>query len=740
MNRSLTLLVIASSIGLLHGADAPIWPPAYRHVLILTIDGFRETDLEDPHLTADLPNIRALQAAGITYSNATSPAPTDSFPGLLGIMAGANPKTTGVYFDEAYTRALYAPAVTLNGSGTPSAAIGAQAPWTEAITKNSAVLNGIAANPNPVPPLAATGYDASAIDPAKLPKRLIGSEPTATLVPFYPHEFLKVNTIFEIAHAAGLRTAWADKHPSYEILNGPSGAGLDDLFTPESEAKIIATPPSNRITGTFVLVEGGSNKASKSQGGSLGQDDLRVQAVLNQLQGRSAKGVAVTGNTVPALFGMNFIAVNSAQKFDTTTNSQPDNSLTIGGQLNGGIETDGTVSANLHEAYAHTDASIGKIVTALKATSDSDGRSLYDNTLIVVTSKHGNTPRLGKAIVMPTDWFSTTTSAQNPAKFSAVITYPGGVAPLPTATIPVAQATEDAAALLWLTDQTQVATAVANLQTFATANPTLIESIHSGAGIPLLNTGLGNPTPALPTTDDRAPDIIVKFKPGVIAATSLKRAEHGGFAPEESQVPLVLAGGIPAAARGSMQLGAVSTTQVGTTALKALGLDPGALLGARAEGGSILAGSVNHPPVAVADTLQAQKNGKLVVASTALSGNDTDIDGDPLLVTAVSATTSAGGTVALVDGKVIYTPPTGFSGNDTFTYTVRDGARVSKRIPSAEQLGWADAGHTVPLFRSGYGSSLAAVPGVAGEYYLLADRGPNGDTSGVPIGSPGLHP
>ena len=30
-----------------------------------------------------------------------------------------------------------------------------------------------------------------------------------------------------------MKTAWTDKHPAYDILNGPSGAGIDQLFTPE---------------------------------------------------------------------------------------------------------------------------------------------------------------------------------------------------------------------------------------------------------------------------------------------------------------------------------------------------------------------------------------------------------------------------------------------------------------------------------------------------------------------------
>jgi len=47
-----------------------------------------------------------------------------------------------------------------------------------------------------------------------------------------------VNTIFEVIHRAGLRTAWSDKHAAYDILNGPSGVGIDDLFTPEVNSSV----------------------------------------------------------------------------------------------------------------------------------------------------------------------------------------------------------------------------------------------------------------------------------------------------------------------------------------------------------------------------------------------------------------------------------------------------------------------------------------------------------------------
>jgi len=44
---------------------------------------------------------------------------------------------------------------------------------------------------------------------------------------------LRSNTIFEVVKASGGHTAWADKHPAYDLVNGPSGKGVDDLYTPE---------------------------------------------------------------------------------------------------------------------------------------------------------------------------------------------------------------------------------------------------------------------------------------------------------------------------------------------------------------------------------------------------------------------------------------------------------------------------------------------------------------------------
>src|SRR5437667_12380842 len=58
------------------------------------------------------------------------------------------------------------------------------------------------------------------IDPTKLPRVLDSYD---NCVPLFPHSALRTNTIFEVVKSAGGHTAWADKHPAYDLVNGPSG-------------------------------------------------------------------------------------------------------------------------------------------------------------------------------------------------------------------------------------------------------------------------------------------------------------------------------------------------------------------------------------------------------------------------------------------------------------------------------------------------------------------------------------
>ena len=84
----------------------------------------------------------------------------------------------------------------------------------------------------------------------------------------------------------------------------------------------------------------------------------------------------------------------------------------------------------------------------------------------------------------------------------------------------------------------------------------------------------------------------------------------------------------------------------------------------------------NQPPVARNDAYTTPQDKTLIVstAATSLLNNDSDPNGDPLIVSNFDRTSINGGTVAVnPDGTFTYTPKAGFSGTDTFTYTIADG-------------------------------------------------------------------
>jgi Ca2+-binding RTX toxin-like protein len=84
--------------------------------------------------------------------------------------------------------------------------------------------------------------------------------------------------------------------------------------------------------------------------------------------------------------------------------------------------------------------------------------------------------------------------------------------------------------------------------------------------------------------------------------------------------------------------------------------------------------AVNDAPNAVADTAVTDEIKPVTIA---VLGNDTDIDGGALRVAAVGQ--GANGKVVInADNTVTYTPNANFYGNDSFTYTVSDGAGGSR--------------------------------------------------------------
>jgi hypothetical protein len=79
----------------------------------------------------------------------------------------------------------------------------------------------------------------------------------------------------------------------------------------------------------------------------------------------------------------------------------------------------------------------------------------------------------------------------------------------------------------------------------------------------------------------------------------------------------------------------------------------------------------NVSPTANNDSATTNEDTSIIINVVA---NDTDVAGDPLIVTGVVSSSANGGTIVINgDNTVTYTPALNFFGTDTFTYTINDG-------------------------------------------------------------------
>ena len=85
--------------------------------------------------------------------------------------------------------------------------------------------------------------------------------------------------------------------------------------------------------------------------------------------------------------------------------------------------------------------------------------------------------------------------------------------------------------------------------------------------------------------------------------------------------------------------------------------------------------TVEAPPAAVADSFQSTVDTE--IAGNVLA-NDSDPQGSPLTVQTSPAPTASNGTVTMdASGNFVYTPAAGFTGSDSFSYTVTNGLGLS---------------------------------------------------------------
>jgi LPXTG-motif cell wall-anchored protein len=90
-------------------------------------------------------------------------------------------------------------------------------------------------------------------------------------------------------------------------------------------------------------------------------------------------------------------------------------------------------------------------------------------------------------------------------------------------------------------------------------------------------------------------------------------------------------------------------------------------------------GDDNQPPVAKDDRYSTQKNRTLTVDPPGILVNDSDPDGDSIIVDVDTVSEPNHGTLTQKeDGSFIYTPDTNYTGTDTYTYRVFDGELYSE--------------------------------------------------------------
>jgi hypothetical protein len=509
------------------------------HLLLISVDGLHQSDLARWVQEHPESNLAQLVDAGTSYSNASTSRPSDSFPGLLAPLTGGTPISTGVFYDDSYSRTDFAPGS--NCAGSP----GAEMVYDESIDVNA--------------PTSTRTILGETIDPTLLPQAIVGG----VCQSLYPNDFLKTNTVFGVAHAAGMYTAWSDKHPAYQLVNGHGTPNsVDDLFTPEINADLIPASLTDTRGNTIVFPHPNPTGTSPYfitdyPGNTEAYDQIKVDGVLNQIDGKTSKGASSA--PVPAIFGMNFQTVSVAEKdvdpsktCDPTRNDgTPCDPNYVAGAYEPGTLT---FTPQMEDGIGYVDSAIGSLVAELKT------QGVYGSTEIILTAKHGQSP------------IDPTTLAKIGHQTQSLLNSAG---------IATAQVTDDDVSLIWLGNQTDTTAAVNALnQSIVNGNPARIAHVFAGTE---LARSFGDPA-----ANDRTPDIIVQPIPGTIYSKSnAKVAEHGGLAPDDTHVALVVVNGhngVGHGVGGTTIGGPVATTQIAPTILQALGLDPNQLDAVRLEG------------------------------------------------------------------------------------------------------------------------------------------------------------
>ena len=223
----------------------------------------------------------------------------------------------GIFWDDSYDRSLYPPGSNCTGP------VGSECDYSETDDLNSTIITG-----------------GNAFNITKLP---LQKTTWGTCEAVLPHNYIRVNTVFEVGRGNGLVTAYADKHLSYDFMQGRSGVGLSQGYFPEVQS------------------------AASTLTAQQEWDDLHWSALRNWTNGNFANGTK-NPEGGPSLFAANFQAITWAQ--------------TNAGYLNG----NGTANASLETAILTSDARLGTFINDLEKAGK------LNSTLLLVGSKQGQGP------------------------------------------------------------------------------------------------------------------------------------------------------------------------------------------------------------------------------------------------------------------------------------------------------------------------------------------------------------
>jgi hypothetical protein len=553
-----------------------------KHVLLISVDGMHQNDLE--RYVAHHPNstLAKLVHSGSEYTNAAASNPSDSDPGGTALMTGGNPKSTGVFYDVEYSHkvdeagAACTPGQPATGGDviydSPDDALASVPDFVDpangtfpSFDENGSIFaNGVDTNPAAIMNLK--------FDPnTSLNSGTFPVDPK-TCKPITPWDYLGDNTIYQVIHKAGLRTAWSDKHEVYASFNGPgsNGQSIDDLFSPEIDSQAVmpnGVPYPQDDDWAHI------DAATKQY------DGYKVQAILNEIDGLDHSGKTHVGT--PAIFGMNFQAVSVAEKIRSTPTTL------IGPDANGNYTTSAPEAGGyqlvngqlvpgpvLSSALDYVDAQLGRMVSTIHKDS------LAGSTVIIVTAKHGQSPQDPNELITVQD--GPIISAINAAWAQ---THPSN-------TSLIVAGTDDDLWQSYLSDNSQAACDFVKSYLWnhtapgfdVNKNPVTVQ--HSGLAEIWAGAAAANFF-GVSVDNGHYPDVFGKVQVGIVYAKPTKLAEHGGMNTGDRHVLMVVSGpGIPV----QVDSASVETTQVAPTILALLGLNPHALTAVQIEGTQVLPG------------------------------------------------------------------------------------------------------------------------------------------------------